>query len=72
MTEECEWKQYNEKHNVWKSSCTTTIYDIAEPERYNFKYCPYCSKKIVIREPPEPRYNPTEDMDVEDRGPEVE
>lgn len=45
---------------------TTFIY---LEKQLDWKYCPYCGKEIAIREPPEPGYNPTEDMYAEDIGP---
>ena len=53
--------------------CVVECNDCGEFMRMNIKKqkeeCPYCGKTISIVDPPEPGYNPTEDMDAEDRGP---
>lgn len=52
MTEDdtCEWKYY-ENDFVWETSCKHAFQfeagDVAENE---FAYCPYCGKKIEVRE----------------------
>ena len=57
----CEWK-YGKYY--WTTGCNTEC-----EIKLDWKYCPYCGKEIAIREPPEPGYNPTEDMYAEDIGP---
>jgi len=41
---ECEWK-YNEDLSSWGTQCNSWFQFIDDDER-DFKFCPYCSKKI--------------------------
>ena len=59
----CEWKRCTYGKKI---KCVGIYFN---SDITNWKYCPYCGKEIAIREPPEPGYNPTEDMYAEDIGP---
>ena len=44
----CEWK-YNNSEYYWESSCEHLhIFMSDGPEENEYKYCPYCGKKIKV------------------------
>ena len=44
----CEWK-YNDTEYYWESSCEHLhIFMSDGPEENEYKYCPYCGKKIKV------------------------
>ena len=44
----CEWRLCDEEANVYDTSCRNThILIEGTPRENNYKYCPYCGKKIL-------------------------
>ena len=45
----CEWRLCDEEANVYDTSCRNPhILIDGAPEENNYKYCPYCGKKIKV------------------------
>lgn len=47
----CEWRLCDEEANVYDTSCRNPhILIEGTPKENNYKYCPYCAKKIKVVE----------------------
>ena len=47
----CEWRLCDEEANVYDTSCRNPhILIEGTPKENNYKYCPYCGKKIKVVE----------------------